>query len=87
MSNAKTEFIRARVEPELKTRAEEIFSKLGLSPTDAITLFYVQVILHGGLPFPVRIPSTETIAVMWQAETGEGLNEYDDLDTLKVRYS
>ena len=41
---AKTEFIRARVEPELKTQAEEIFSKLGLSPTDAITLFYVQVI-------------------------------------------
>ena len=29
---AKTEFIRARIEPELKTQAEEILSKLGLSP-------------------------------------------------------
>ena len=55
---AKTEFIRARVEPELKYQAEEIFSKLGLSPTDAITLFYVQVTLHGGLPFEMRIPNT-----------------------------
>ncbi len=84
---AKTEFIRARVEPELKTHAEAIFSKLGLSPTDAITLFYVQVILHGGLPFPVRIPKKETIEAMRQAETGEGLNEYDDLDALKERHS
>lgn len=83
---AKTDFIRARVEPELKTQAEEIFSKLGLSPTDAITLFYVQVILHGGLPFPVRLPNKETIEAMRQAETGDGLNEYVDLRPLKTRY-
>ena len=83
---AKTGFIRARVEPELKTQAEEIFSKLGLSPTDAITLFYVQVILHNGLPFEVRIPNKETIEAMRQAETGEGLNEYDDLDALKAEH-
>ena len=81
---AKTEFIRARVEPELKTQAEEIFSKLGLSPTDAITLFYVQVILHNGLPFEVRIPNTETKEAMRQAGTGVGLNEYDDLRALKT---
>ena len=83
---AKTEFIRARIEPELKTQAEEIFSKLGLSPTDAITLFYVQVILHDGLPFAVRIPNSETIEAMQQAGTGVGLNEYADLDALKAKH-
>ena len=83
---AKTEFIRARIEPELKTQAEEIFSKLGLSPTDAITLFYVQVILHDGLPFPVRIPNKETIEAMQQADTGEGLNTYVTLRPLKIRH-
>ena len=80
---AKTEFIRARVEPELKTQAEEIFSKLGLSPTDAITLFYVQVILHDGLPFEVRIPNNETIDALRQARSEEGLTEYADLEALK----
>ena len=83
---AKTEFIRARVEPELKAQAEEIFSKLGLSPTDAITLFYVQVVLHDGLPFAVRIPKKETIEAMRQAETGDGLKEYADLDELKAEH-
>ena len=83
---AKTEFIRARVEPELKTQAEEILSKLGLSPTDAITLFYVQVTLHGGLPFEVRIPNDESIEALQQARTGEGLKEYADLEALKAKH-
>ncbi len=33
---AKTEMIRARVEPELKRGAEAVFKALGLSPTEAI---------------------------------------------------
>ena len=81
---AKTEFIRARVEPELKYRAEEVFSKIGLSTTEAITLFYAQVTLHGGVPFAVTIPNTETIEALRQARTGSGLNEYADLEALKA---
>lgn len=53
---AKTGIIRARVEPQLKMRAEEVLRSLGLSATDAITLFYHQVVLHQGLPFAVRRP-------------------------------
>ena len=83
---AKTEMIRVRVEPEIKSQAEEIFSELGLSPTEAITLFYTQVTLHRGLPFAVGIPITETIEALRQARVGEGLTEYDDLDALKTKH-
>ena len=83
---AKTEMIRARVEPELKCQAEEVLSGLGLSPTEAITLFYRQVTLHNGLPFSVRIPNAETIAALRQARAGEGLTEYADLEDLKARH-
>ena len=83
---AKTEFVRARVEPELKHQAEEVFSRLGLSTTEAITLFYSQVTLHGGLPFEVRVPNNETIEAMRQAGTGAGLNEYADLEALKAEH-
>ena len=37
---ANTEMIRARVEPELNSQAEAVFAELGLSATEAITLFY-----------------------------------------------
>lgn len=83
---AKTEMIRARVEPELKSQAEEVFSMLGLSPTEAITLFYRQVTLHQGLPFAVKVPNAETIAAMRQARAGEDLTEYADLEDLKARH-
>ena len=67
---AKTEMIRARVEPELKREAEQLFSALGLSATEAITLFYKQVTMHRGLPFDVRIPNAETMEALNQARDG-----------------
>lgn len=44
----KTSTIRARIEPGLKGKAELIFHQLGLTTTQAITLFYKQVELKKG---------------------------------------
>ena len=82
---AKSGMIRARVEQELKRQAEELFSELGLSATEAITLFYKQVTVHRGLPFDVRMPNAETIKALQQARDGEGLTEYASLEDLKAR--
>lgn len=83
---AKTEMIRARIETELKTQAEELFRRLGLSVTEAITLFYMQVTLHGGLPFEVKIPNAATAEAIRQIETGDNLTEYSTLEELKNRF-
>ncbi len=61
---AKTAMIRARVEPELKREVDDVFTELGLSATEAITLFYKQVAIYRGLPFPVRVPSAATIEAL-----------------------
>jgi len=84
---AKTETIRARVEPELKQQAEGVLRELGLSATEAITLFYTQVAMRRGLPFDVKIPNADTVEAMRQAASGERLIEYDDLNELKARLS
>ena len=73
---AKTETIRARVEPELKDDAEAVFDALGLSPTEAITLFYKQVALQRGLPFEVKIPNDATREAIEEARAGTGLARY-----------
>ena len=82
----KTETIRARVEPELKHEAEAILKALGLSATDAITMFYRQVTLRRGLPFDVRLPNAETVEALQQAETGEGLIECASVGELRARF-
>jgi DNA-damage-inducible protein J len=68
----RTEKIQARIEPALKEAAEAIFKRLGLSSTEAIRLFYKQVELREGLPFPVEIPNKKTITAMRELERGGG---------------
>ena len=80
---SKTETIRARVEPEIKRQAESVLSELGLSPTEAIRMFYRQVILRRGLPFAAELPNADTQAAVRQAIEGEDLAEWADLDALK----
>jgi len=48
---AKSAFVRARIEPELKEKAEHILNELGIRPSDAINMFYHQIERTGGLPF------------------------------------
>ena len=82
---AKEAMVRARMEPELKERAELVFRKLGLSATEAITLFYRQVELRRGLPFPVEIPNEETVRTFKATDRGEGLNPARDADDMFKR--
>ena len=53
---AKSANLNARIEPELKEQAEEILAALGIPASNAITMFYRQIILNNGLPFDVRLP-------------------------------
>ena len=81
---AKTETIRARVEPDLKMQAERVLRELGLSATEAITLFYKQVVLRQGVPFDVSIPNAATVEALRQAREPDALTEYSGLDELKA---
>ncbi len=83
---AKTEMIRARVKPELKHVAEAVLKELGLTPTEAITLFYKQVTLYRGLPFAVELPNAETRQAMRDALAGRDLREWPDIEDLKAAH-
>ena len=52
---AKTAVVKARIEPELKADVEHILGELGLSPTQAVTLFYHQIKQNRGLPFEIKL--------------------------------
>ena len=79
---AKTEMIRARVEPELKAAAEGILADLGLSTSDAMRLLYKQIVLRKGLPFPVEVPNATTAKAMRDAKAGIGLTHYGSVEEM-----
>ena len=66
----KTSTIHLRVEPDIKADVEKLLNRLGLTTTDAINIFLNQIILTGGLPFPVEIPRPNeiTLAAIKEAE-------------------
>lgn len=53
---AKSANLYARIEPDVKEQAENILNALGIPASNAITMFYKQIILHNGLPFEVKLP-------------------------------
>ena len=53
---AKSANLYARIEPDVKEQAEQILSALGIPASNAITMFYKQIILNNGLPFTVKLP-------------------------------
>lgn len=50
---AKTERVTARVEPEVKEKADQLFRSCGISMSDAINMFLHQSLKANGLPFTV----------------------------------
>ena len=79
---ARTAMINARTERELKEEVEGILQSLGMSTTEAINIFFRQVKLRRGLPFPVEIPNEKTLKAFKDSEEGRGLVECKDADDM-----
>ena len=80
---SKTETIRARVKPELKRDAEAVLRKLGLTSSEAITLFLTQVKLNNGLPFAVRVPNAETKRAIRQVRARRNMETFENVTAWK----
>lgn len=79
---AKTTTIRARVSPELKSQAEKVLAELGLTPSEAMRLFYQQVSKQKALPFRMRVPNALTRKTLDDAEAGRNLTHAADTDDM-----
>ena len=60
-----------RVDTELKSQAETLFSELGMNLTTAVTVFLRQAVRESRIPFEIKWerPSKETAAAMRDAAT------------------
>jgi len=66
---AKTANGAFRINPEVKKRAEEVFQRIGLTPSVAIDMYYRQVIEYDGIPFQIKAPryNAETMEALYEA--------------------
>jgi DNA-damage-inducible protein J len=78
----KTSVIHARIEPQTKQKAEVVLRKLGLTPTEAIRIFYRQISLRGGLPFPIAIPNELTASTLEKSRRGKDIQGFESLEAM-----
>ena len=68
----KTATVRARIEPHVKKRAESVLHKIGISPSEAINVFYRKVAQDDGIPFALHVPNKDTRKAMADISRGRG---------------
>jgi ferredoxin len=51
-------------------------------PTEAIRIFYKQISLRGGLPFPIEIPNELTASTLEKSRRGEDIQEFESLEAM-----
>ena len=68
-----TEQVRYRLDRKLVKEAEKICEELGISPTQAVSMFFAQLVKLGGMPFrPSNHPALEEYgATLKQAKASE----------------
>jgi addiction module RelB/DinJ family antitoxin len=87
---ASTTAVYARIDTELKNQAEEILSKLGISPSSAIQMLYRQVVNDRAFPFTPHLTERRPLFLdeltdeELYAELKKGLDSMERGDTLTM---
>jgi len=70
--------ISSRIDSKLKAAADAILSELGIKPSQAISMFYSQIVRQRGLPLELKLPNEETIQALEENLTAH--THYQDVD-------
>lgn len=77
--------VTIRMDKELKSQADELFSALGLNMSTAMGVFCRQAVRLGKIPFELAVdmPNAETLAAIDDVNNNRNMSKaYDDMDEL-----
>ena len=69
---SKTTSMNIRIEPSLKKQVEEILTDLGMNISDAVTIYFKQIVLTDSIPLQIKRPK-------FNKETLEAIKEADEI--------
>jgi DNA-damage-inducible protein J len=73
---ANTVTLRAQIDQKLKESAESVLKKLGISTSDAISIFFNSLKVRKGFPPEFKMPNRTTRRAMRDVELGRNLTEW-----------
>ena len=80
--------IAFRVKPEIKRRADLLFSRLGMTTSTGMNVLLMQTLSHRGFPFPITLeaddeaPNETTRAAINDLDANRNLSRYASVDEM-----
>ncbi len=74
----KTAVITTRIDPELKKEAEQVITQIGLTMSQAVTLYLRQIVNRRSIPFELRADKPENDAQFLKSLAGIVNSGYSD---------
>jgi DNA-damage-inducible protein J len=78
----RNDFVSARVDPHLKIEVQNILDELGITQSQAISMFYKAIQREHGIPFPLVLPNEETKTAIEETRKGKGLTSHKNTEDL-----
>ena len=86
--SAKSANVTVRIQPEIKQQAEAVLERIGLPVSVLIDTLYRQIIMTGGVPYPLTVPKIPTRDSMtdeaFDAMLSQGLQQARDGQTMSI---
>jgi DNA-damage-inducible protein J len=79
---AKTATLTVRIDAQVKREAQEVLKQLGLTTTQAISMYLNQIRVEKALPYHPHIPNAETERAILDALEGKNLHTAENIDDL-----
>ena len=73
--------IQVRIDAKLKSKAEKLFKRCGMTTSEAVRIFINQAVEEKGMPFTPHVPNAETLRAIEDSEAGRV--EYASLAKLR----
>lgn len=78
----KSATINARIDEKTKTQAQSILRILNIPMSEAISMFFKQIVLHRGIPFEIKIPNDVTVETFEKTDDGKELHKVSGIEEL-----
>jgi len=69
--------VHARIDPATKAATEKVLDTLGMTPTEAIRLFYRQIAMRKSFPLELHIPNRLTASVLAKSDKNQDIETFD----------
>ncbi|MCF8241567.1 MAG: type II toxin-antitoxin system RelB/DinJ family antitoxin [Melioribacteraceae bacterium] len=78
----KTAEIRVLLEPSLKKKSRKILDEIGISESEAVRIFFRNLVIRKEFPIELKIPNEETLQAMKDADEGNTVGPFNSVDEL-----